>query len=345
MALGLTKPNQDKTRPEFEAEELIELYENEGKIIFQRKPEKKLGFLKQTQRDILGSILARVAPSIEYPEDLFNSKYTRQGKGEIIKKYLGSTYIKEALREILITSYITNLRMPLFFTSNPDKEQKYKEAKNFRVICEGFKMEQAALATSAAPTYFKPYALTALNRKDPAYTLIDGGVVANNPTSIAIIEAMTSYQMKTGENINLDEILVVSLGTGNKSSPLNIEDINNWGMVKWIEPLINMVFNGQSEVVDYQMEQLLSPKLQRNMPEKQYYRFQPQYHEVKIDPKTVSVELSAIDVNDAMDDAREYNVQNLKAAAINFINQEESNLDSLCKQLELLSNKRTKNAL
>lgn len=147
----------------------------------------------------------------------------------------GSTYIKEALTEVLITSYATNIRMPLFFTSNPKKEQEHKKSETFCVICEGYKMVQAALATSAAPTYFKPYVITSLNRR-PVYTLIDGGVFANNPTSIAIIEAMNSYKLKTGEDIDLHEILVVSIGTGRKTRKLDIEDIESWGQLRWIDP-------------------------------------------------------------------------------------------------------------
>ncbi len=75
----------------------------------------------------------------------------------MIKKYLGDAFIKDALTEILITSYATNIRKPVFFSSNLDKEKRYHNSESFRVICQGHKMIDAALATSAAPTYFKPY--------------------------------------------------------------------------------------------------------------------------------------------------------------------------------------------
>ncbi|WP_238360631.1 hypothetical protein [Iningainema tapete] len=45
---------------------------------------------------------------------------------------------------------------------------------------------------------------------------------------------MNSYKIKTGEDIDLHEILVVSLGTGRKASKLEIEDIESWGQIKWV---------------------------------------------------------------------------------------------------------------
>jgi len=72
---------------------------------------------------------------------------------------------------------------------------------------------QAALATSAAPTYFDPYSSSYIDLKgieQPFQNKIDGGVFANNPTLNGIIEAQKAF------NVELKDIAVLSLGTGHQ---------------------------------------------------------------------------------------------------------------------------------
>ena len=72
----------------------------------------------------------------------------------------------------------------------------------------------ALRATTAAPTFFKP-----LLSFDELY--VDGGIVASNPTAVAVHEARTVYP-----GVPLE--LVVSVGTGGKyrtyiTDPFSIE--------------------------------------------------------------------------------------------------------------------------
>ena len=122
-------------------------------------------------------------------------------------------------------------------------------------------------------------------------------------------------------------MLVVSLGTGNKRRGLNIEEMNNWGQIKWIEPLINITLNSQSDIVDYQMEQLLST----NQEVQNYYRFQAYYSEIR-NPENFSIN-EMIYVNDNMDDASISNISNLQTAANQLIDMENNKLNSLINQL------------
>jgi patatin-like phospholipase/acyl hydrolase len=62
-------------------------------------------------------------------------------------------------------------------------------------------MVKVAMATSAAPTYFRPLA-------HYGYTLVDGGVWANNPVMLAVIEALIYFE------VGRDQIDVFSLGCG-----------------------------------------------------------------------------------------------------------------------------------
>ena len=50
-------------------------------------------------------------------------------------------------------------------------------------------MIKVALATSAAPSYYRPM-------RSGGYTFVDGGVWANNPVMIALIEALASFEVR-----------------------------------------------------------------------------------------------------------------------------------------------------
>ena len=65
-------------------------------------------------------------------------------------------------------------------------------------------MVTVALATSAAPTYFRPL-------EHDGYVLVDGGVWANNPVMLAVIEALICF------DITREQIDVLSLGCGDRS--------------------------------------------------------------------------------------------------------------------------------
>jgi len=196
LALGLTKASQKHpNRPEFAARDLVNMYTREGEKIFSRRQSNELNesnflgkFFEKSKQAIFQEILARYAPNL-IAEDLFSSKYSRTGKLDVIQTYLGDAYIQDALTEVLVTSYATNIKKPIFFSSNINKAEQYRHSESFRVMCEGYKMRDVALATSAAPTYFKPYYIRPIHYGED-YTLIDGGVFANIPTSIAVLEAM-----------------------------------------------------------------------------------------------------------------------------------------------------------
>ena len=104
---------------------------------------------------------------------------------------------------------------------------------------------------------------------------------------------------------------------------LSAKKIDEWGLIQWIKPLINIVFSGQSEVIDYQMEHLLS--------EEQYYRFQLDYINSGSKDDT-PLSNNSDDVDDAMDNVSPENINNIKIATKKFIEieKEESKLRKLC---------------
>jgi patatin-like phospholipase/acyl hydrolase len=293
LALGLTKPDSDNPKePEYEARELIEIYREHGPRIFYEP------------------LLERFIDT----DDFVRPKYDSIGRDEVITQFFGDTPIQKALAEVFLTSYDIELRKPTFFTSKSEKENI--EADNFRKICSGFTMKQAAMATSAAPTYFEPYQIRTSHPTDRGfYSLVDGGVFANNPTALAIMEAIIDGK-KAPEPITLNNIFVVSLGTGSMTRKYSYDTAKNWGLVGWVRPLLNITLDGSSESVDCQLEQLL-PRATDYPP--QYYRFQ-----AFLSPRSES-----------MDATRPEALKELEEIADQIIKEkdEKGELDELCKQL------------
>ncbi|MEG4392034.1 patatin-like phospholipase family protein [Microcoleus sp. BROC3] len=207
------------------------------------------------------------------------------------------------------------MRAPVFFTSNPDAEEL--NSIHSRKVCSGFKMWEAAMATSAAPTFFPPYKLeTGHNTDEGYYALVDGGVFANNPSSLAMMEAMISYKNKTREELHRKDTLVVSLGTGSVTRRYKYRDAKNWGQIKWALPLLNVVLDGNSESVAFQLQQLMvSEGENRN-----YYRFQ--------------LQLSSDNGHDQMDNASPSNIEHLEERGEKLIEHSKKDLDKLCKLLK-----------
>jgi patatin-like phospholipase/acyl hydrolase len=274
LALGLTKPGQDGG-PEYSAKRLIELYETEGKKIF---------YLPVWHR-------------IHSAGGVTEEKYPAKGIEEVARKYFGDVHLAEALTEVLVTAYEIEGRTPWFF--------KRRHARGQSRDGDNFLMREVARATSAAPTYFEPFLVE--GGPHDGCALIDGGVHSNNPAMCAYVEARKIHPEE-------DDFLVVSLGTGELTRPLPYEEVAGWGLALWAQPILNVVFDGVADTVDYQLRELLSTE---EGDARRYYRFQ-----------------TVLDIGkDDMDDASATNIQALKTKAKEIISENDAALEALCAQL------------
>ena len=273
LALGLVKPGP-AGRPAYTAAQMLSLYEKEGRRIFRRTAAWKVRALG----------------------GLAEEKYRSEGIEGVLDEYFGATRLKDSLTDIILTSYETERRIPFFFKSRNARTRPDYD----------FPMKDVARATSAAPTYFEPLKLEAGSPQD-YYSLIDGGVYANNPAMCGYVEARATHA-------DGSDFLVVSLGTGERTLPLRYHDVKGWGLARWAQPILNVVLDGVSSTVDYQLRHMLPPEAGGH---KRYWRFQ-----TRLSGDT-----------DAMDDARPDNIRSLKLLAEAMIRERADDLDSLCATL------------
>ncbi|WP_013324779.1 patatin-like phospholipase family protein [Gloeothece verrucosa] len=293
LALGLTKPHLNldapgsPPTPQYSAEDLLELFVKHGAEIFYEP------FFEK----ILGSL-----------EDIFTQpKYSPEGRETIIKEYFGQALLENNLKEVFVTSYDIEQRIPIFFTNKLEKQET--QSRRFRKLCLGFTLADAALATTATPTFFPPYHIVTSHNSNGFYTLVDGGVVANNPANLAILEAKISNQTQN-EILHTEDLLLVSLGTGSLTTVYPYDAVKNWGTLQWSRPLLNIVFDGGSEVTAGQLERLFEAEEKKNI----YYRFQT----------FLTGELEEID------NAKLDNIRRLQELTHRLITEKSPQIDELC---------------
>jgi patatin-like phospholipase/acyl hydrolase len=253
----------DGGAPVFTAADLIGLYESEGPEIFHR------------------SLLKR----IESVDGYVDERYDDIGLNAALRRYLDGTRLSEAVTDLFITAYEIERREAFFFRSSRARTDPTYD----------FSFVDTARATSAAPTYFEPVRVSDVAGA-ASYALTDGGVFALNPAMCAFAELAAGGRR--------DEIeLVVSLGTGSHTRRLPFEDVRGWGQLEWARPLVDVVFDGVAQTVDFQLGQLLGPE--------RYVRFRTRLTEA----------------SDDLDDAGDRNLEALRREGSRLVEERAADLE------------------
>lgn len=242
------------------------------------------------------------------PFGLFNEKISQKNLEKQLNEVFGGLELKSLIKPCLITSYDINQRKAKFFCSH----EAHSELENFYV-------KDVCRATSAAPTYFEPAKIKSLYGQE--FVLIDGGVYANNPALCAYAEArkiafskvLNQPEKKDFPDIN--DMMIVSVGTGEVLKPYPYEKFENAGKIKWISPLIDILLSANAETVNYhitKMYETLGPRNQRN-----YYRLMPQLR----------------NASPEMDDTSKKNIYELIQAGMYYVDANRETLIEIAKKL------------
>lgn len=141
-----------------------------------------------------------------------------------IESVIGNRRLGESKYRLVIPSYnAINGSVYLFKTAHHERfKQDYKDS-----------AVTAALATSAAPTYFPSY------RSESGLAFIDGGVWANTPVMVGIVEALGVLGHP------LDDIEVLSIGTTDE--PACVADTQrDGGIATWNKDLLALPLQAQT---------------------------------------------------------------------------------------------------
>ncbi|QDU50484.1 patatin-like phospholipase family protein [Gimesia panareensis] len=229
LACGISKGiNIDK---------IIDLYVEKGREVFPARASR------------LWSRATRI-----FSEGISAPKYDGKGLEKALKDiFRTSTFGALKIKPTLVTTYDVLGRGPVVF-------------KNDRPEYRKLKVWELCRASAAAPTYFPAHVMKLNEAEIP---LIDGGVVANNPTACAIAESVRINSRKKPENrCRLEDFIVASFGTGQSIRRIEIDEAKEWGAAEWAFPLIDVLFDGSADSVDYIATQLTDPT--------NYFRFQTQ---------------------------------------------------------------------
>jgi patatin-like phospholipase/acyl hydrolase len=225
-------------------------------------------------------LLQRVGTS----DGLLDEKYDAAALDRALDRFLSDKRLSESRPDLIVPAYNMTDPGPHFFKSRNAREDPE----------EDFPLSVVARATSAAPTYFEPLEFNGA-------ALVDGGVCAVNPAMSALAEVLR-FQPTA-------EVLLLSLGTGERTRKRSFEEIKDWGLVEWAKPILDVVFDGMSDVVDYQLKHALE--------EGRYWRLQ------------VELDLAS----DDMDDASEGNLRLLRRQAEDLIALRADDLDEIAAAL------------
>ncbi|WP_310555121.1 patatin-like phospholipase family protein [Flavobacterium sp.] len=285
IASVLLFPDKNK-KAKFSVQEALDLYAEKGDSIF------NVSFWE----------------SLINPFGLFNEKISEVNLEKQLDDFFKKLELKDFVKPSLITSYDIDARKAKFFTSH-----------DAIIPLENFYVKDVCRATAAAPTYFEPAKISSFYNQE--FTLIDGGVFANNPALCAYAEARKiDFQkvLNDPEKINfpsVKDMIIVSVGTGTVLKSYKFEDFDNAGKLKWITPLIDILLSANVETVDYNLRKMFETLGSRNA--KNYHRLMP-------DLKNASPE---------MDKTTKKNIKELIQAGLYYVEQNQAELTTVAKKL------------
>jgi len=201
------------------ASEIAKFYMDKGPLIFPRK-NKYMAIIKQA---------------------LWKGKYSdKQFKIELEKVFNGSR-IKDCNNLLCIPTYLYTEARPWIFKYD-HKEHSLDRDKN--ALCV-----DVALSTSAAPTYFPLAQIPYYDNKQ----FVDGGVWANNPTLVGLIEALSYF---VGNDKEFQKLKILSISSLSITGGQKIRKKRAMSFVDWRNDLFNLSMSGQSSFTHYFMNKI-----------------------------------------------------------------------------------------
>jgi len=199
----------------YSAGEILTFYEKLGPEIFQHT-----GF---------ASVMASI-------KQLGKSKYGHEQIAATLNNFFKGRLLGECKTALLVPSF--NIETGEIYTFRAGGASPFDSDNHAEAI-------DAALATTAAPTYFPAH------RTKSGTPLVDGAVWANNPTEVAVIEGIGSF------NWSPDSISVLSLGSTQNAFSAGLARSTALGAAYWGMKAADLFMTAQSSAAIMMAELLI----------------------------------------------------------------------------------------
>ena len=176
--------------------DLCDLYINRGCEIF-----------PPIRNGIIGAVECYLTNASQY----FKFRYDRKALMRILCDTLGNRKFGEAQTRLCIPSF-EGRYSEVYIFKTPHHPDFRKDAEEL--------MTKVAAATAAAPTFFQPL-------QDGGYTFVDGGVWANNPIMVALVDVLSCF------SVHPERIRILSLGCGDDPYVVDRPKIEYGGILAW----------------------------------------------------------------------------------------------------------------
>ncbi|WP_204105875.1 MULTISPECIES: patatin-like phospholipase family protein [Spirulina sp. CCY15215] len=272
-------------------EQLVQLYREQGRRIFPYWGGKGYFFPQRIPLIIQSGLSA--------------PKFSHAGLQKVLQEALGSATLAEIHQnskapKLLIPAYDTFSRTPIFFKTWRNQEW-YKD----------IEIWEACVCSASAPTFFPAYPL---NYRGITYSMVDGGVGANNPAACAIASAINLGN-------KLEDICILSIGTGEATKGYPYEETRHWGLTQWGLRIVDILMDAPLDIDEYISRKII---LQNEEDSDRYLRLQPELSNEYLD-RVLDAELRGKlaekikgkkpRVIEDIDDASSFNIEVLSALA------------------------------
>ncbi|KAJ6292052.1 hypothetical protein OIU76_024036 [Salix suchowensis] len=326
MTAMLTAPNEKK-RPLFAAKDIAKFYQEKSPNIFLRTPETKNeppstdqegskisdpgeateesstthAKVINTPSTVLRGFIDVIADIEPLNKHLLQPKYDGKNLQDTIRGLLGEKLaLSETLTSVIIPAFDIKEFRPTIFSTFKAKRDRSMDAP----------LADVCRATSAAPYYFPPYHF----KTSKPFNLVDGGVAANNPSFLAVCEAMK--EKKT----DFQKIVILSLGTGAPDASGRLEVGNGkWGIVDWLwqdddsTPLLDILTTAPDEMTEIYMSNVF-----------QYSGLEHNYTRIQVELKPSEAK---------MDNTSKENLESLKKIGRDLAEQNDAKLEDIASRL------------